>query len=169
VRHVRQLVRQHSLDLVGVEAAEQAGGHAHDSVVGCAPGRERVRQVGVGDRDPRLGHVGQGHQPVDDAVQLRCLLRGDLAGTHDAHGDAAGEVPLRPPQPDREDRDEGQCPDAGVRSEQRHEPEVEHHQQHDDQPHPRREAAVAAEPGAGHGCVVSSGVAAGLWRPVISV
>ena len=61
---------------------------------GRAAGGEGVGQSGVGDRDPRLGHVGQRAEPVDHAVQLGRLLRGDLAGPHGAHRDLVGEPPL---------------------------------------------------------------------------
>ena len=61
---------------------------------GRAAGGERVGHRGVGDADPRLGHVGQRAQPVDHAVQLGRLLGADLAGPHRAHGDLVGGPPL---------------------------------------------------------------------------
>ena len=73
VRHVRHLVGEDALELVVLQAAHDPPGRAHHRVVGVAAGRERVRHVGVGDRDPRLGHVSQRAEPVHDAVQARGL------------------------------------------------------------------------------------------------
>ena len=69
VLHVRQLVRQHALELVGREHVEDALGDAHDRVVRVAAGGEGVglllgRDVDAGHRDVRpLGEV------VDDRVE----------------------------------------------------------------------------------------------------
>ena len=73
---------------------------------GRATGRERVGHVGVGDGDPRLGHVGDRAQPVDHAVQLGRLLRRDLAGAHGAHRERVGEEPLEERDADAADADQ---------------------------------------------------------------
>ena len=41
-----------------------------------ATGRERVGQVGVGDADPGLGHVGERAEPVDHARAARAPAPG---------------------------------------------------------------------------------------------
>ena len=87
VRHVAQLVREHALELVVVQPALDALGHAEHGVLAVAPGREGVRQVGGGDRHPGLVHVRERAQPVHDRVQLRLLLRGDLAGARGGQRD----------------------------------------------------------------------------------
>ncbi len=86
-------MRQHTVQLLRFEPAQQAGGDAEHGVVRVAPGGEGVRQLDVGDRDPGLGHVGHGAQPVDGPVQLRLLLGGHLVGVHGEQGDPVG-VPV---------------------------------------------------------------------------
>ena len=80
VRHMRHLVRDHAFELGAIQPAQQAGGHTEHGHLGVAPGGERVRHVGVGDRDPGLGHVRERAEPVDDAVQFGgggAVLRAD--------------------------------------------------------------------------------------------
>ena len=73
---------------------------------GRAAGGERVGDVEVGDADPRLGHVGQGAEPVDHAVQLGRLLGPDLAGPHRAHRRLVAVPPLVERDPDAGQPDE---------------------------------------------------------------
>jgi hypothetical protein len=68
-----ELVREHALQLVVVKPALDATGNAQHRVIGVAAGRERVRDVGVGDRHLGLGHVRKRADPVHHAVQLGCL------------------------------------------------------------------------------------------------
>ena len=42
-----------------------------------------------------LRHVGERHEPVDDAVELRRLLAGDDLAAHRVEGDLVGEEVLR--------------------------------------------------------------------------
>ncbi len=90
-----QLVRQHPLQLLLIEAPQQPRGHADHGALGAASGGEGVGDVGFGDGDARLGHVGHGAQAVDHPVQLGGLLNGDLSRPHgpQRHG---VRVPLHP-------------------------------------------------------------------------
>ena len=156
VRHVRHLVREDALELVVVQPAHQALGRADHRVVGVAAGREGVRHVGVGDRDPWLGHVGQRAEPVHDAVQargFRCVGRADLARPRRGQRDLV-RVEQRPDgeaaaEDHREQHDRGtgravRRPDADDRGDERdkHQPEQEH-----GRGHPHREPPVGRIPG----------------------
>ena len=74
VRDVRELVREHALDLARLEAAPEAGRDRDGRVLRAPAGRERVRDVGVDDRDPRLRQVGERAEPLDHVVELRRLV-----------------------------------------------------------------------------------------------
>ena len=81
VRDVRQLVGEHALELVERRAGRRMPVVTQTAEwLGRAAGRERVRQVGVGDRHRRLRHVGQRAEPVDHRVQLGRLVRASPPG-----------------------------------------------------------------------------------------
>ena len=94
VGDVRQLVGQDGLELGLVEAAHDAPGGAHHGVRRVAPGGEGVGHVDVGDGHPGLLHVGEGAEPVDDAVELGLLLGGDDVPVHAEEGDLVREPVL---------------------------------------------------------------------------
>ena len=153
VRYVRHLVRDDTLKLLWGQPAHQVIGHAEHRVVGAAPSREGVRHIRVGDGHPGFRHVRQRAEPVHDAVQLRCLLRGDLAGPGRPQGDLV-RVKQRPDgetaaEDHREKHDRGVgcviCgPDADDRGDEcdKHQPEQEH-----GRGHPHRQSPVGCIPG----------------------
>ena len=69
VGDVRQLVGQHALELARLEPLHEPGRDAHRRALATVPGGEGVRQVGLRDRDPRLGQVGQLAEPLDRLVE----------------------------------------------------------------------------------------------------
>jgi hypothetical protein len=71
---VRELVREHALDLLRLQPLPEAARDGDGRVLGAAPGREGVRHVGVDDRDARLGQIGHGAQTLDHVMQLRRLI-----------------------------------------------------------------------------------------------
>jgi hypothetical protein len=83
VLHVRQLVRQHPLELLLGHVLENAGRHGDDGVLGIPPGGERVGLLVRRHRDHGHGESGALTQPVDHGVQLRRLLWSyDLRSVH---------------------------------------------------------------------------------------
>lgn len=144
VRHMGQLVREDALQLVGLQAAQQARGHAQHRVIGVAAGGEGVRQVGAGNGHLRFRHVGGRAQPVDDAVQLGLLLTGHDAAVHGVQGDPVGEPVLRPEE-SRGDHDdqERRLEQDQERGDERHVQQAQ--QEHGDQ-HARGQLPVGLEP-----------------------
>jgi hypothetical protein len=143
-----QLVRQHRLQLGRGQPPLDPGGHADHGVLLVAPGGEGVGQVGVGDGDPRLGHVGQGAEPVDHLVQLGRLLGRHLVPAHRRQGDPVGEEVLEEQEPagDHDDEhpalqqdDEDGDKDHVQQAEQEHRAE-----------HAARETGVGREPRSCH-------------------
>ena len=140
MRNVRQLVAEHTLELFGVEPAQDARGRADDRMLRVASGGERVGHVCVGDRDARLGHVGERTQAVHDAVQLRRFLGRDDASAHAVERHLVGEVVLREQQAARDDDDET---DADVLSnQQRNDSDVQRADEEHRERHPGDEASV---------------------------
>ena len=68
VGHVGELVREHALEFLLIEAAEEPGGHDDDRSLVAASGGEGVRHIGISDAHPRLVHIGERAQPVDDGM-----------------------------------------------------------------------------------------------------
>ena len=155
VGHVGQLVGEHTLELLGVQRLQDAGRHAHHGPLGRAAGGEGVGQLGVGDRDARLGHVGHGAQPVDHAVQLGSLLGGHLARTHGPHGRLVGEPPLEEGDADADDtHEEGKAGVAAAAEDTSapRSPRRTGHRAGTYRGHPEGESGVGDEAGAGHVC-----------------
>src|SRR5918996_3263902 len=67
---VRQLVSDHTLELVARELSEKSGGDGDGGVLGIAAGGERVGGRVVDDVDPRLGDAGRNAESFDDVVEL---------------------------------------------------------------------------------------------------
>jgi hypothetical protein len=59
VRDVRELVREHALDLLRLEALPETARDRHSRMLRAPAGRESIRDVGVDDRDPWLRQVSQ--------------------------------------------------------------------------------------------------------------
>ncbi|CAB5001385.1 unannotated protein [freshwater metagenome] len=91
---MRQLVGEHSLELLLIKAAQEAGRDDNDRAVRAPAGREGIRDVGVGDADPRLVHVGESAEPVNDRVQHWGFLRSDDDRLACREGKGVGEPPL---------------------------------------------------------------------------
>ena len=94
----------------------------------------------VGDGHLRLGHVGQGAQPVDHAVQLGRLLGRDLLGVHGVHGDLGAEPVLAEQQPDADDQDQDEAVEEVEEDADEH--GVEHDEEEPRHEHPVGEAPV---------------------------
>ena len=75
--------------------------------LGLRPVAKALGMSVVAMRHLRLGHVGQGAQPVDDAVQLGRLLGRDLLGVHGVHGDLGAEPVLAEDQREGDDQHQG--------------------------------------------------------------
>ena len=71
---MRQLVREHALDLLRLEALPEPARDGDGRAFRAAARREGVRNVRVDDRDPRLGQVGHRAQPLDHVVQVGRLV-----------------------------------------------------------------------------------------------
>jgi hypothetical protein len=136
------------LQLGGGQAAQDAGGDADHRVLLVAAGGEGVGQVGVGDRHPRLGHVGQRAQPVDQLVQLGRLLGRHLAGAHRGQRDAVGEEVLDEQEPARDQQDQHQRDLQG--HQHGHEDHVQQAEQEHGPQHAGGQAGVGLEPRSGH-------------------
>jgi site-specific DNA-cytosine methylase len=105
--------------------------------------RERVRHVGVDDRDPRLRQVGHRAEPLDHVVQLRRLVALDDLRAGGGQRDLVGRVVLeeREPQHDHEHRRE---PDLQHREQNNSKDDVQQAEQGCRQQHPQRETGVAS-------------------------
>ena len=97
---VRELVRQHALDLVRLEPAPEAGRHGDGRVLGATPGRERVRDVRVDHGDPRLREIGHRAQPLDHGVQLRRFFLAHDLRAGGCEGELVGGEVLEDGEPD---------------------------------------------------------------------
>ena len=114
VLDVRQLVRDHALELLLRHVLEDAGRDRDDRVVGVPPGGERVGLLVRRHRDDRHRQSRPLAEPVDHPVELgRLLLGDDLRAVHPEHDLIREEVhdeveraaqdqgehePLRPPE-----------------------------------------------------------------------
>ena len=156
----------------GFSQAHQAVRHAQHGMLAVAAGGEGVRQVGRGDRDPRLGHVRQRADPVDDAVQFRCLLGGHHPGLRRGQRDLVrveeGSDRRAAAEHDREEHDRAvggvqghRDPDDCGDKRHEYEPEQEH-----GQAHPDRQSPVGRIPSARHHVTSSSRARAG--RPALA-
>jgi hypothetical protein len=90
VRDMSELVREDGLELLRAQSGAQTAGDNHDRVAGRASRRERVRNVGVGDRDPGRRHVGHRRQSLDERVELGLLVLADDAGARACKRDPLG-------------------------------------------------------------------------------
>ena len=159
---MRELVREDGLDLLRLEPAPQARRHGDDCVLRIAPRRERVRDVGVDDRDARLGQVGHRAQALDHRVQLGRLLTVDDLGAGCSERDLVGGVVLEDRDPDHDH--EHRCePDVQHVEEDEREPDIQQAEQPAREQHPQREAEIASVIPALHGSFSS------LERVTISV
>ena len=109
-----------------------------------APARERVRHVGVGHGDPRLGQVGLDAEPLDHRVQARRLLRRDLLGAHRGQRELVGEEQLGQRAARRSRPRSVTRPGAG-REQHADEDHVEQAQQEQRQQHPDLKTGVPGE------------------------
>src|SRR5664280_2455197 len=152
--HMGQLVGEHRFELGVVKAAHQAGGGTHHRAVRAASGGKRIRDVGVGDCHPGFLHVRHGAQPVDDAVELGCLLRGDQSPAHPEQGDLVGEPVLH--EEDGAGEDQNQGPRQTERDEQPDDDRVEDHDHQPGGEHPDAQAPVRGNVACcGHGVDLS--------------
>ena len=69
---------EHALDLLRLEPVPETGRDADGRVLRRPAGRERVRDRGVHDRDPRLRQIGHRAESLDHLVQC-----GGIRGAHD--------------------------------------------------------------------------------------
>ena len=107
VADVAHLVGEHALQLLLVEALEQAGRDGEDGLLGSAPGGERVGRVVRHDVDPRHRHPGGDREVLDHAKQLgRLLLALDPARAGDEGDEVVRHVQVDDQHEDRDhDRD----------------------------------------------------------------
>ena len=91
-----------------LEPAQEPGRHGDGGVLRVAPGGERVRDVGVDDRDARHRQLGHRAEPLDRVVQLRRLVALDDLRAGGAQRELVGREVLeeREPDDDQEHRDE---------------------------------------------------------------
>ncbi len=144
-----QLVRHDGFELLVVEPVEHAAGDAQGDAAALAPDGERVGRRALADRDPRLGHVGEGAEPVGQGVQPRLLLGGDLVRAGGREGDlvTADHLADEERDDDRHARrpptaqDEGQHGDGGG---------IGEYERTHDRDHADRELTVRSEPGVSH-------------------
>ena len=143
VRDVRELVREHALDLARLEPLPEAARHGDGRVLRVAAGRERVRDVGVDHGDPRLRQVGHRAEPLDHRVELRrLLLRDDLRA-----GGPEGELVRREVLEEGEagdDQHHREDPDVEVRDEDRAEDDVEQAEQPGRREHPEGQPRITS-------------------------
>ena len=144
VRDVRELVGEHALDLLRLEALPEAARDGHRRVLRAAAGREGVRDVGVDHRDPRLRQIGHRAEPLDHVVQLgRLLALDDLRPGRRQRELVRREVlEEREPADDQDDREPD--PEVEQLEEDDEEDDVEQAEQERRQDHPRRQPCVAA-------------------------
>ena len=154
VGDVRELVAEHALDLLRLEAAPEAGGDRDHGVLRVPAGRERVRDVGVDDRDPRLREVGHRAEALDHRVQLGRLLRGDDLRPRGGEGELVRRPVLDGGQADDDHEHRGE-PDVQGVEEDEGEADVEEAEQAAREEHPQREPPVPAEVSAFHGSIVA--------------
>ena len=114
MRDVGELVRQHSFELVTIQAPEQTRGHHDDRSVRRPSRGESIRRLAIGDPHTGLGHIRHGAQSVDNGVQLRSLLRGHFDGPHRLHGQGVREPPLPEQQCAAEPEDENRTEAEGI-------------------------------------------------------
>ena len=128
---MRELVREHRLDLPRLQALPEALGHRDGGVLRSAARGERIRDVRRDDGDARLRQVCERAQPLDHRA-----------------GCGERELVRRPVLNDREpDDDDEHRHEADVQCAEQHEREnhVEQPEQTAGQEHAHREAEIASE------------------------
>ncbi|CAM5541281.1 hypothetical protein SVIOM342S_04889 [Streptomyces violaceorubidus] len=141
VRHVRQLVRQHALQLRGLQPPQQPGGDTDHRVVRVAAGGEGVGHLH--HRDHRLRHVGHRRQPVHHPVQLRILVPLHDPAAHREQRDPVGEPVLRREHQRHDHHD--QDPGLQQRDQRGDEPHVQQAEQEQGDPHAHGQSPVTPE------------------------
>ena len=99
VLHVRHLVGEHRFEFLAVERPHDRVGDRHDGVLRAAPGRERVRNRGGHDPDPRFREARSRGEALDHAVQLRVLVLFDDPGAGAPEHQLIGEEELEERHP----------------------------------------------------------------------
>ena len=112
VLDVRELVRHDALELGGGEQLHDPRRRADRRALLRLADREGVGHVGVGDGDLRLGQIGLDAEALDHRVQLRRLLRRDLARAHRVQRELVGGEELHRREPARDEQDH-EALDAG--------------------------------------------------------
>src|SRR5438093_378640 len=108
VPDVRQLVRDHALELRAIKLVEKAARHDDRRVLWVAAGRECIRRGVLDHVEPRRGDAQADRERLDDVVQLLLLVGSELACLALREDEPVpGEV-RRERAPDREREREGQ-------------------------------------------------------------
>ncbi len=116
---------------------------------GLRPGRERVRDVGLNDGNPRLRQVGHRAEPFDHRVEVGRLLGGDDLRAGRGERDLVGGVVLEEGHAD-DDHDHRREADVEHAEEHDGEDDVEQPEQPAREEHPQRQSSVATERPAFH-------------------
>ena len=142
VRHVRELVSEHALDLLRLEALPQAGRDADRGVLGRATGGECVRHRRVHDRDLRLRQVRHRAQPLDHVVQRGRLLAGDDLRAGGGERELVRREVLEEREPD-DDQEHGRETDVQHLEEDHREDHVEQAEEARREDHPQCQTGIA--------------------------
>ncbi len=140
VADMRDLVRQHRLQLTPVEPLQQPPGHRHHRASGAASGREGVGHRRRDDGHPRLGQIRQRRQPSHHVVQLGRFLRAYLPGSGGPHDQPVGQVDLGQ-QHEAHDEHQGEGIHT-VSHQHADKEEIDRPQQQHRQKHPRCQARI---------------------------
>jgi hypothetical protein len=122
VDDVRQLVTDHALELDPVHRLEEPLRDRDRRMLGVAARGERVRRAFGDDVDPRLRDARGDREPLDDVVQARLVLRGDLLRPS-RRQDEPVAVPIRR---DRHPGRDDECEDQPVDAEATDQPRTDH-------------------------------------------
>ena len=125
---MRQLVREHALDLSLVETPHEPGRHRDDGVLRVPAGRECVGHVRVDDRNLRHRQLCHRGEPLDRVEQLRCLVALDHLRPGRAQRELVGGVVLeeRHAHHDQDQRGEPDVEDVGEHGGERDVEQTQH-------------------------------------------